>query len=370
MWTRNSNTRSCSSGVRAVGEAFQSCLRKKNLGESEVRIVGRARLTVDDYLAGILSGDLAVLARAVTLIESSSDHHQRDAQELLRRLLPKLSAEGASSYRIGITGVPGAGKSTFIDYFGSYICSLGKRLAVLAIDPSSTLSRGSILGDKTRMERLSRNENCFIRPSPSGGTLGGVGRKTRETIFLCEAAGYDVIIVETVGVGQTEVTVRNMVDFFLLLGITGAGDELQTFKKGIVELADLIVVNKADGGNEIAARRLANEYRQVLRYLTPFSRSWKLDADVCSSVSGLGMENIWSTISHFYKEMTDNGEIFIRRRQQNLEWFDSMLLEQIKRAFFSKNGVREKLAKVRLAVESGEMPAAGAVLELMDDTLS
>ncbi len=230
----------------------------------------RRSLTIDNYVQGVLKHDRTILARAITLIESNSAKHMDMAQEVLRQLLPYTG----KSIRVGITGVPGAGKSTFIEAFGIYLVEAGFRVAVLAVDPSSTVTHGSILGDKTRMEKLSRQENCFIRPSPSGGTLGGVTRKTRETALICESAGYDIILVETVGVGQNEVTVRSMVDFFLLLKIAGAGDELQGIKKGVIELADAIVINKADGDNILQANIAKQEFANALHYLKTPSKGW------------------------------------------------------------------------------------------------
>ena len=224
----------------------------------------RRNVDIEAYAEGVVSGNRAILARAITLVESNAPHHFEAAQALLQMLLPHTG----NSIRIGITGVPGAGKSTFIDTFGSYLTAQGYKVAVLAIDPSSSVTRGSILGDKTRMGNLSRDENAFIRPSPTGGMLGGVARKTRESILVCEAAGYNVILVETVGTGQSEITVRSMVDFFLLILITGAGDELQGIKKGVIEIADALLINKADGDNKIPAQAARAEYNRVLRFLT------------------------------------------------------------------------------------------------------
>ena len=317
----------------------------------------REEPNIDDYVAGVLARDPAMLARTVTLIESSAPRHQEKAQRVLGHI---LSQDFRPSIRIGITGVPGAGKSTFIDTFGTMLCDQGHHLAVLAIDPSSSLSRGSILGDKTRMENLTRHKNCFIRPSPSGGTLGGVARKTRETILVCEAAGYDVVIVETVGVGQTEITVRGLVDFFLLLTITGAGDELQTFKKGIVEIADALVVNKCDGDNIHRAQALRADFEQVLRYLAPFTKGWEIGAYTCSALSGDGMKELWELISRFRRETARSGEFDRRRREQLLSWFDEMVLEGLKAMFFAHPEVNQTMMKMKEQVLRGTLPVAKA----------
>ena len=245
----------------------------------------------------VRAGNRTSLAKAITLIESSNATHKEHAQKLLQELLPHTG----NSIRIGITGVPGAGKSSFIEEFGTMLCEMGKRVAVLAIDPSSSLSGGSILGDKTRMEELVRQPNAFVRPSPSAGTLGGVHKKTRETMLLCEAAGYDVILIETVGVGQSETYVRGMVDFFLLLVLTGAGDELQGMKKGIMELADGIVVHKADGDNVRPARKTVQEYKQILHFLQPATPGWMSTSLAVSSLEKTGLQETWDMICEFEK---------------------------------------------------------------------
>ncbi len=242
----------------------------------------RRRLTVDEYVAGVLAGDRNIVAQAITLVESNAPAHFEMGQEVLRQLIPSTG----NSIRVGITGVPGAGKSTFIEALGLQLCEQDNKVAVLAVDPSSTVTRGSILGDKTRMELLSRDLRAFIRPSPSSGTLGGVTRKSRETILICEAAGFNVILVETVGVGQSETTVRSMVDFFLLLMLSGAGDELQGIKKGIMELADALLVNKADGDNKIRANAAKADYNRALHYLAPATKGWHTRAYTCSAANG------------------------------------------------------------------------------------
>jgi LAO/AO transport system kinase len=271
----------------------------------------RRSLTLDDYVKGISAGDRMILSRAITLVESNAPAHFEMAQLVMREVLHKTG----NSVRVGITGVPGAGKSTFIESLGCDLCKKGHNVAVLAVDPSSSVSRGSILGDKTRMENLAKQPNAFIRPSPSGGTLGGLTRKSRETLLLCEAAGYDVILVETVGVGQSETTVRSMVDFFLLIVITGAGDELQGMKKGVMELADAVLVNKADGGNELKAQGTRVEYDRILHYLRPATEGWVTHAHTCSSTTGKGINEIWGVIMKFMETVKESG-IFAERRKQ------------------------------------------------------
>lgn len=321
----------------------------------------RREVSVAEYVDGVRGKSRAMLARAITLIESTHARHMQMAQEVVHALLPSAG----NSIRIGITGVPGAGKSTFIDTFGTYLCDRGHRVAVLAIDPTSVRTRGSILGDKTRMERLSRNDRCFIRPSPSGGNLGGVARKTRESIVLCEAAGFDVIIVETVGVGQSEGTVRSMVDFFLLLTITGAGDELQAFKKGVMELADAIVVNKADGDNEQAAKELVSEFNHVLRHIPHGTKGWKTKASPCSARTGYNVDKVWEMISQFKEETSQSGELPRRRREQQVEWLESLVLEALKDSFLSHPLIKERYSITRDEVASGSKSAVSATEELL-----
>lgn len=317
--------------------------------------------TEQQMLEGVRRGDRTVLGRVISLVESNADHHMDLAQKLLRTLLP----ETGKALRIGITGVPGAGKSTFIDAFGSMLTAKGHKVAVLAVDPSSTMSRGSILGDKTRMENLSRDVNAFIRPSPSGGTLGGVSRKTRETMLICEAAGFDVILVETVGVGQSEAAVRSMTDFFMLLTLTGAGDDLQGIKRGVMENADAIVVNKADGENLLKAERLANELKHALHYLKTPTPGWQPGAFLVSALKQTGLEELWRVLLKFKQVTADNGEMSRRRSHQSIEWMMGMVLEQVQQRFLSQVAVRDALPGLKAAVASGEMPATTAARELL-----
>lgn len=314
-----------------------------------------------EAVAGILVGNRTTLARAITLIESRAAAHQEAARSILRQCLP----HAGKSIRIGITGVPGAGKSTFIEAFGSMLCAQGHKLAVLAVDPSSSVHGGSVLADKTRMEELSRHPHAFIRPSPSGGTLGGVAAKTRESLLLCEAAGFDVVIVETVGVGQSEVAVRSMVDFFLLLQIAGAGDELQGIKKGVIEMADAIVVNKADGDNIPRANLARVEYSRVLHFLNPFTPGWSPRALACSSLNGDGIAAIWEEISRFRQHLEEAGLFDSRRREQNRQWFRTLLREAVLGQFYERPEITASLPGLETRVAAGECPVLEAVEELL-----
>jgi len=322
----------------------------------------RRVLTAADYVRGIRAGDRTLLARAITLIESNNPAHEAVAQEVLRELLP----HAGKSVRVGITGVPGVGKSTFIEALGNHLCDRGHKVAVLAVDPSSSVTHGSILGDKTRMELLSRRPEAFIRPSPSGGTLGGVARKSRETVVLCEAFGFDVILLETVGVGQSETTVRSMVDFFLLLQIAGAGDELQGIKKGVIEIADAIVVNKADGDNLQRAKLARAEYARVLQFLHPATEGWKTPARICSGLSGEGVGEIWDTVLSFVDLTRASGVFQARRRRQDVEWFHAMIEEALRARFYAAPGMRERIRAAESAVADGRLPAASAVAQVID----
>jgi len=322
-------------------------------------------LSAGEYARGVRAGDATVLARAITLVESTAAQHGAVAAELMELLLPHRDR----SVRIGITGVPGVGKSTFIEAFGLSLCEGGHRVAVLAVDPTSAISGGSILGDKTRMELLSRHPAAYIRPSPSGGALGGVTRKTRETITLCEAAGYDVILVETVGVGQSEIAVRSMTDFFLLLALTGAGDELQGIKKGIVEMADAIVVTKADGDNVMAAEKLKLELAQVLHILTAATRGWKPEVLTCSALKGTGMAEVWKLVERFRAEMTASGEWDARRLGQVQEGLVEFAQEQVLAGMLESEVVREDLGRLGAEVAEGKMTLRAAASRIAGDFL-
>lgn len=321
----------------------------------------RRRLTIDEYVVGVLAGDRNIVAQAITLVESNAPAHFDMAQEVLRQIIPSTG----NSIRVGITGVPGAGKSTFIEALGLQLCELGHKVAVLAVDPSSTVTHGSILGDKTRMELLSRDLRAFIRPSPSSGTLGGVTRKSRETILICEAAGYNAILVETVGVGQSETTVRSMVDFFLLLMLAGAGDELQGIKKGIMELADALLVNKADGDNKVRANAAKADYNRALHYLAPATKGWHTHAYTCSAMSGEGIEAIWKVIGDFRQKTTASGVFEKRRQRQTLDWVYSMVEEHLRNSFFNHAGVESIRAEIDHAVIEGHIPPTVAAQMLI-----
>jgi LAO/AO transport system kinase len=321
----------------------------------------RRRLEIDEHVEGVLSGDRTVLARTITLVESDSPAHLARAQEVLRRLLP----HAGGSIRIGVTGVPGVGKSTFIEALGTRLLDRGHRVAVLAIDPSSRRTRGSILGDKTRMETLGRDPRCFIRPSPTGGALGGVARKTRESIAVCEAAGHDVVLVETVGVGQSEVEVRSMVDFFLLLLLAGAGDELQGIKRGVMELADALCINKADGPNRERAADARAEYERALHFLPPATRGWTTLVRSCSSLTGEGVDDVWEVLERFRRSADSSGALRERRRRQALDWMRAMLEEKLVGEFFADEEVKKALPEAEREVAEGRLPVTAAVQELL-----
>lgn len=321
----------------------------------------RRELSVEDHVRGVLAGDRAVLARTITLIESSAPAHFDKAQEVLRQLLPHTG----QSIRIGITGVPGAGKSTLIEALGMLLVEQDHQVAVLAVDPTSSITGGSILGDKTRMDRLSKHPRAYIRPSPTGGVLGGVARKTRETMLVCEAAGFDVLLVETVGTGQSEITVRAMVDFFLLVLITGAGDELQGIKKGIVEIADALAINKADGENKIRAQAARAEYNRALRYLNPATADWQTRAYTCSALTGEGIPELWSVIVDFQQHTQQSGVFAERRRQQSRDWLRALIEEHLRTYFFNHPQIKKYLPAVEQAVLDGTLPVATAAHNLL-----
>lgn len=310
--------------------------------------------------AKVRTNDRATLARAITLIESKRADHQAKAHQLVQELLPHTG----QAMRVGITGAPGVGKSTTIDTLGSFLTEKGHKVAVLAVDPSSTRTGGSILGDKTRMARLATDDKAFVRPSPSSGTLGGVASKTRETMLLCEAAGYDVILVETVGIGQSETAVSDMTDFFLALMLPGAGDELQGIKKGLVELADMIAINKADGDNLKRARAAAGEYRAALHILTPRSENWTPPVVTYSALTGDGVAELWKQIELHRERMTQSGELAARRREQQVKWLWSMLEDRVHSRLKSDPRLRAKLPQIEAAVAAGTLSATLAVEDI------
>ena len=323
-------------------------------------------MTVDHLAAEVRAGNRRALAKAITLVESTRGDDQAQAQRLLEQVLPQTGR----AVRVGVTGVPGAGKSTFIEAFGLYLIAHGKRVAVLAVDPSSARSGGSILGDKTRMARLGVAPEAFIRPSPSGGSLGGVARRTREAILVCEAAGYDVVLVETVGVGQSEVAVASMVDFFLVLILPGAGDELQGIKKGILELADALAVNKWDGDNVRRAERAASEYLGALHLFRHVSANWDPPVLLVSALEGRGMEQVWATIEDHRARLGASGELAARRRDQQQQWFVSMLRDGLEERFRQRQDVRRLLPDLEAAVVAAKITpteAARRLLAVLDD---
>lgn len=313
-------------------------------GSSKVeKDLKRKSLTIDDYVNGVLSCNRNILARTITLIESNNPTHHNTAQQVLTKLL----LHSGKSLRIGITGVPGAGKSTLIEALGMYLIKQGHKVAVLTVDPSSTVTKGSILGDKTRMENLSKEKNCFIRPSPSGGNLGGVTRKSRETITACEAAGFNIILIETVGVGQSEVTVRSMVDFFLLVLIAGAGDELQGIKRGIMELTDAILINKADGDNEKKANIARSDYNNALHYLQPATKGWTSQAFTGSALKSKGIPELWDVILKFEKTIKQSGVFEQRRKDQSVEWVFRMVEDTLYDEFYNNEKVQKAITSLK-----------------------
>ncbi|MBK8208912.1 MAG: methylmalonyl Co-A mutase-associated GTPase MeaB [Rhodospirillales bacterium] len=326
-----------------------------------VPVRGRGRPSVTQLAEGVLAGDRSMLGQAITLIESRNPQHQRLAAELSLRLLP----HSGNAFRIGITGVPGVGKSTFIEAFGCNLIRAGRRVAVLAVDPTSPLTGGSILGDKTRMANLSIEENAFIRPSPSGGTLGGVTRTTRQTIVVCEAAGFDVILVETVGAGQSEVAVADMTDFFLVLMLPGAGDELQGIKKGVLEIADMIVVNKADADNEIRAKQAVIHYRNALHIMQQRSPNWIPPVEMCSALKNLGLDEVWQRLEEYRTKLDASGEFQEKRRQQRWKAMWSMLQDRMMTDLRTHPAVVAALPSVRDDLHDGRLTVTLAVDKLL-----
>ena len=322
----------------------------------------RRTFTTDEYVEGILQGNITILAQAITLVESNNPAHYAQAQEIIERCLPY----SGKSVRIGITGVPGAGKSSFIEAVGNMITSLKHKLAVLAIDPSSERSGGSILGDKTRMESICHNPDIFVRPSPSAGSLGGVARKTRETIVLCEAAGFDVIFIETVGVGQSETAVHSMVDMFMMLQISGAGDELQGIKRGIMEMADMMVITKADGENITKAELAKAQYQGAL-HLFPLAESgWRPQVYTCSSLLGTGLEEVWQGVEKYLEHIELNGYFMANRNRQNKYWMYETINETLKSSFYNNPEIEAKMAEVEQRVLEAKLSSFIAAKELLD----
>jgi len=317
----------------------------------------KSPLTINNYVEGILQKDIAVLSRAITLVESTKPEHQQLANKVLEKILPHTG----KSVRIGITGVPGVGKSMFIEAFGQLLLKKNHKVAVLAVDPSSTLSKGSILGDKTRMEILSTQSNVFIRPSPSGGSLGGVERKTRESILLCEAAGFDYILIETVGVGQSETEVHHLTDFFLLLMLAGAGDELQGIKRGIMEMADGIVITKADGTNVEKAKTARADYANAIHLFPPTESGWIPEVTTCSSTENTGIEEVYEMIEKYIRHTTAKNFFAAKRQQQNIFWFESLVQEKIKNLFLSNADFLNRYNEAKNKIENNQLTILSAV---------
>ncbi len=322
----------------------------------------RKSISLDEYVEGIKSGDRTILSRAITLIESTKAKHRELAQDIIEACLP----DTGNSIRIGITGVPGVGKSTFIESLGNHIIEQGKKLAVLAIDPSSTRSKGSILGDKTRMETLATSANAFIRPSPTAGSLGGVARKTRETIYLCEAAGYDTIFIETVGVGQSETAVHSMVDFFLLLMLAGAGDELQGIKRGIMEMADTIAINKVDEASDKAVKQAVREYKSALHLYPETKSGWKPQVTTCSGLTNKGIPEIWELILDYISKTKANGYFRNKRNRQAKHWMYDTISNRLTEHFYSNEAVKYQQKEIEQKVLNGEMSSFKAAQQLLD----
>ncbi len=327
-----------------------------------IKNLRKVKPTSNDLITGITNHDKVALSRAITLVESTNLNHFEQANEVINGCLPYAN----KSIRIGITGVPGVGKSTFIEAFGTYLTSIGKKIAVLAIDPSSTISHGSILGDKTRMEELVKNENAYIRPSASGETLGGVARKTRETIILCEACGFDVIIIETVGVGQSETAVHSMVDFFLLLKISGAGDELQGIKRGIMEMADAIIINKADGDNIKKANLAKVEFNRALHLFPAKNSGWQPIVSTCSSVTKDGIENVWNIIEDYLQLTYDNHYFDKKRQDQNQYWMLETINENLKNHFYHHPRIVKLIEDNKKSVQENEISPFDAASRLLN----
>ncbi len=329
---------------------------------NKIKLNARNPLTAKEYFSAIQNGNRAILSKAITLVESTNQKHQKIAEELIELCLP----HSGNSIRIGVTGVPGVGKSTLIESFGSYLIEeKNKKVAVLAIDPSSKKSGGSILGDKTRMNNLSINDNAFIRPSPSSGTLGGVAKTTRETTILCETAGFDVVLIETVGVGQSEIEVKSMVDFFLLLMLAGAGDELQGIKRGIMEIADGIFINKADGENTKKARLAIQEYKNAIHLFPPNLNNWIPKVDSCSAIENKGVDRIWEVIESFKNLTISNGSFHENRKKQAKFWLEHTIQESVKSLFYTDEKVATKLKELENDVLEGNLSPFKAAKELV-----
>jgi LAO/AO transport system kinase len=328
----------------------------------KIKLSRKKRITTQEFVSQILTGNITFLSRAITLVESTNIKHQQQANEILEACLPYAN----KSIRIGITGVPGVGKSTFIEAFGKHLTSLGKKVAVLAVDPSSSVNKGSILGDKTRMEELVTDKNAFIRPSPSGSSLGGVAQKTRESIILCEAAGFDTIVIETVGVGQSETAVHSMTDFFLLLKLAGAGDELQGIKRGIIEMADAIVINKADSGNEKNAKIEKVEFNRALHLYPPKDSGWQPKVLLASALHYKGIDAIYNMINEYINSAKNTSFFQQKRNDQNKYWLLETINQQLKNNFYNNSDIKELLKDEFKNLENGKTTPFTAATRLLN----
>ncbi len=364
------NRSGCGKNIKEISEEENSALKinagtgrhiKTTDGFDNYLDKKRKKISEEEFINGIYAGDRVILGRALTLIES----RRPDDNELSKRIINRCLPRSGNSVRIGITGVPGAGKSTFIEALGLYLLSLGKKIAVMAVDPSSSRSGGSLMGDKTRMERLSGQKNVFIRPSATSGFLGGVNRATREAVILTEAAGYDVILIETVGVGQSEVLVHSMVDFFLLLQIAGAGDELQGIKKGIMEMADAIAVTKSDGDNVIRALQCKKELENALHYSLNSDSDWSVPVVTVSSLENKNIGEVWAVVKKYIKLMKDNGRFVSKRRSQTAEWMRTAIISALESRFYSSEKIKKLFPVYERDVLEGKLTAVTAVDELI-----
>lgn len=323
----------------------------------------KGRLSAQEYIQGILAGDRVILSRAITIIESNLESDKLLAKQIVQEILP----QAGNSIRIGITGVPGVGKSTFIEAFGKYLITQGKKVAILSIDPSSQRSKGSILGDKTRMEELANLNDAYIRPSASGDTLGGVANKTGETMLLCEAAGYDVVLIETVGVGQSETAVHGMTDFFLLLMLSGAGDELQGIKKGIMEMADMVVINKADGDNVRMSEMARIQYQNALHIFPQSESGWSPVVSTASAIKNMGISNVWDEITKFKKLVESNGYFLKNRNHQQIQWMYNNINEELKQLFYGSKNISTKLKVLEQHIVNSKISPVKAAQKIIEE---
>lgn len=362
MSAKKENTETQKDSAFRVNKGIEPPSPINETAASAFRLRKRDAYRLNDYVEGILQGNRVILSKAITLIESSLPEHFMLSQQIIERCIP----HAGHALRVGITGVPGVGKSTFIEVLGKYLTGMGHRLAVLAVDPSSQVSGGSILGDKTRMESLAVDKNAYIRPSPSAGTLGGVARKTREIIILCEAAGFDVVLVETVGVGQSETAVHAMVDFFLLLMLAGAGDELQGIKRGIIEMCDGMAINKADGDNLQKAHVAKSQYEMALHLFPPPMTGWRPRVKICSALTKVGVDEVWAMVREHEALLKNNGHFFIRRNEQQISRMTESIHESLTDHFYRDPAIAMALPQVRHLLAQNKLTSFQAAQQLLD----